>query len=124
LQILAQHLEQQGAWELVRRPSMEAAVRSWLAADLIVAVWTDELAMKCLVTELRQLPAGRRLPLILLGRPAPQGETAPTQPVRGVLCLPAPVSWRVLQLCLDEHRGAWWRRQRASLHGMVTAPGR
>jgi len=117
LRLLGRHLESLGAWEVARHSSPEAAIDGTTDPDLLVAAWTEETAVKRLVTALRQHVSGRELPVILLGRPSPGNGTSPTQPVRGVLCLPAPVRWRVLHLCLAEHHRAWRRRHHPAPEG-------
>jgi hypothetical protein len=105
-------LKNQGDWEITLAPSLEEAefrLQS-TAPDVLIALWTDRSEMKTRVTGIRHHAAGCQLPLILIGTPPEENGTSPYQPVRGVLCLPRPLKWRTLMLCLEEHLRALRRR--------------
>ncbi len=107
LAVLARHLAQQDVWEISGAATLtEAEARlPEIAPDVLVAVWTEEAdVMERAATLRRQVP-GSRLLVIIVGCPPRHGSASPTQPARGVLCLPRPLKWRTLLLCLDEH----WR---------------
>ena len=116
LGVLIQHLTQQGVWDISQTGSLEVAESrlETLAPDVLAAVWTEEPEMKARVSAIRHHEAGSQLPIILIGTP-PHGKcgSSPHQPVRGVLCLPRPLKWRTLFLCLDEHLRALQNRPAA-----------
>ncbi|HWB07317.1 MAG TPA: hypothetical protein VG796_30105 [Verrucomicrobiales bacterium] len=106
--VLIEHLITRGEWQVSVVSSMEEAedLLGSVFPDVLVAVWTSHGKMKSRVTALRSHPAGQRLPVILIGTPPEGGNSRPYEPVRGVLCLPRPLNWRTLLLCLEEHRRA------------------
>lgn len=110
--VLTKHLDHQGDWDIHCEPSLpEARAQlSTTAPDLILAVWSDGHDLRSLVSAIRRQMNGYHLPVIIAGCPPPDGITTPFQPVRGVLCLPRPLKWRTLLLCLNEHLRACRRR--------------
>lgn len=114
LSVVTWHLIHEGHWEVRTVPSFEA-VESILGAglpDLILAVWTDDAVARAQVSAIRHHPSGHALPVLFVGHPPRPGESVPVQPVRGVLCLPHPLKWRTLLVCLEEHRRLILRKPR------------
>ncbi len=112
LDVLVHHLAGEGRWSVETAPSPEQArlLLREVRPDVLLATWAGdwrtEGAMTAWLDAVRRQQLGPRLPVVLLGTPALAGAT-PMQPMRGVLCLPRPLKWRTLFLCLDEHWRAW-----------------
>lgn len=112
LEVLTRHLATQETWAVERVPDSLTPVEGLdrCAPDLLLMVWTDEPTLKLQVAAIRHHANGRRLPTIVVGSPPKNATGHPVQPVRGLLCLPRPLKWRTLLLCLDEHLRAIRRR--------------
>jgi hypothetical protein len=115
LAVLVRHLEAQADWDIDCLETLaQAADRLGdLCPDVLLAVWAADEPVKERVQSIRDHRAGQALPVILLGSPVREGVTSPVQPVRGVLCLPGPLKWRTLLLCLEEHLRALAGHHRA-----------
>lgn len=114
LSVVTWHLIHEGHWEVRTVPSFEpvATILEAGLPDVILAVWSDDSSARAQVSAIRQHPSGHALPVLFVGCPPRAGQSVPVQPVRGVLCLPHPLKWRTLLVCLEEHRRIILKKRR------------